>query len=72
VSIPTSSPSPLHVATLLATYLAADAAYVASAIRQTPGPVLAVGHSYAGAVISIAAADAGNVAGLVFVAACAP
>jgi pimeloyl-ACP methyl ester carboxylesterase len=34
--------------------------------------VLAVGHSYAGAVISNAAADADNVAGLVFVAAFAP
>src|SRR4051794_41784917 len=28
--------------------IASDAAYVASAIRQIPGPVLAVGHSYGG------------------------
>src|SRR5918998_5950679 len=29
-----------------------DAAYVASAIKQTDGPVVAVGHSYGGAVIT--------------------
>ncbi len=52
--------------------LAADAAYVASALEQTPGPVLAVGHSYGGAVITNAAAKAGNVVGLVYVAAFAP
>jgi pimeloyl-ACP methyl ester carboxylesterase len=52
--------------------LAADSAYVASAIRQTPGPVLAVGHSYGGAVISNAAANVENVVGLVYVAAFAP
>jgi pimeloyl-ACP methyl ester carboxylesterase len=32
------------------------------------GPVLAVGHSYGGAVISNAATGLGNVVGLVFVA----
>ena len=52
--------------------IAADAAYVASAIRQIPGPVLAVGHSYGGAIITNAAPDAGNVVGLVYVAAFAP
>ena len=41
-------------------------------MRQVPGPVLAVGHSYGGAVISNAATDASNVVGLVFVAAFAP
>jgi pimeloyl-ACP methyl ester carboxylesterase len=50
----------------------ADAAYVASAIEQVPGPVLAVGHSYGGAVITNAAARTDNVAGLVYVAAFAP
>ena len=30
--------------------ISADAAYVASAIQQIPGPVLAVGHSYGGAM----------------------
>jgi pimeloyl-ACP methyl ester carboxylesterase len=49
-----------------------DAAYVASALRQIPGPVLAVGHSYGGAVITNAALPAGNVVGLVYVAAFAP
>ena len=51
--------------------LSHDAAYVGSAFEQIPGPVLAVGHSY-GAVITDAAARAGNVVGLVFVAASAP
>ena len=46
-----------------------DSAYIASVFEQIPGPVLAVGHSYAGAVISNAAADADNVVGLVFVSA---
>jgi pimeloyl-ACP methyl ester carboxylesterase len=50
----------------------ADAAYVASAIGQVPGPVLAVGHSYGGAVITNAASNAPNVVGLVYVAAFAP
>jgi pimeloyl-ACP methyl ester carboxylesterase len=49
-----------------------DAAYVASALGQIPGPVLAVGHSYGGAVITNAALPAGNVVGLVYVAAFAP
>jgi pimeloyl-ACP methyl ester carboxylesterase len=52
--------------------IASDAAYVASAIRQIPGPVLAVGHSYGGAVITNGALAAGNVVGLVYVAAFAP
>ena len=52
--------------------IAADAAYAASAIGQIPGPVLAVGHSYGGAVITNAALGAGNVVGLVYVAAFAP
>jgi pimeloyl-ACP methyl ester carboxylesterase len=47
--------------------LASDSAYVASAISQIEGPVLAVGHSYGGAVISNACTDAANVVGLVFV-----
>lgn len=49
-----------------------DSAYIASFLEQIPGPVLAVGHSYGGAVISNAAAGAQNVVGLVFVAAFAP
>src|SRR5215472_1092020 len=49
-----------------------DSAYAASVIEQIPGPVLAVGHSYGGAVISNAASMAKNVVGLVFVADFAP
>jgi pimeloyl-ACP methyl ester carboxylesterase len=52
--------------------IAIDSAYVASVLDQIPGPVLAVGHSYGGAVISNAAARASNVVGLVYVAAFAP
>ena len=49
-----------------------DSAYVASVFQQISGPVLAVGHSYGGAVISNAATRAENVVGLVYVAAFAP
>ena len=52
--------------------LASDSAYIASVIDQIGGPVLAVGHSYAGAVTSNAATKASNVVGLVYVAAFAP
>ena len=52
--------------------IAIDSAYTASLLDQIPGPVLAVGHSYGGAVISNAASTAKNVVGLVFVAAFAP
>jgi pimeloyl-ACP methyl ester carboxylesterase len=49
-----------------------DAAYVASVIRQIPGPVLAVGHSYGGMIITNAVPQTDNVVGLVYVAAFAP
>ena len=49
-----------------------DSAYIASIFEQTPGPVLAMGHSYGGAIISNAATNAKNVVGLVYVAAFAP
>lgn len=49
-----------------------DSAYIASFLNQIPGPILAVGHSYGGAVITNAATQAKNVVGLVFVAAFAP
>lgn len=52
--------------------VAVDAAYVASVIRQVPGPVLAVGHSYGGAIITNAVPHTQNVVGLVYVAAFAP
>ena len=49
--------------------LTSDSAYIASVFNQIPGPILAVGHSYGGAVISSAATKAKNVVGLVYVAA---
>jgi pimeloyl-ACP methyl ester carboxylesterase len=49
-----------------------DSQYVANVFAQVTGPVLAVGHSYGGAVITNAATNAPNVVGLVFVAAFAP
>jgi pimeloyl-ACP methyl ester carboxylesterase len=49
--------------------LAHDAEYVASYVTQIDGPVLLVGHSYGGAVISVAAASTPNAVGLVYVAA---
>ena len=48
-----------------------DAEYAKGVIRQIEGPVLLVGHSYGGAVIT-AAGVADNVFGLVYVAAFAP
>lgn len=49
-----------------------DSDYIASYLNQIPGPVLAVGHSYGGAIITNAAAKAPNVVGLVYVAGFAP
>jgi pimeloyl-ACP methyl ester carboxylesterase len=49
-----------------------DSAYIASVLSQIDGPVLLVGHSYGGAVITNATAGATNVVGLVYVAAFAP
>ncbi|MER7190797.1 alpha/beta fold hydrolase [Streptomyces flaveolus] len=47
--------------------LIGDAAYVASIIRQIPGPVVLVGHSYGGAVITVAGTE-DNVKALVYLA----
>jgi pimeloyl-ACP methyl ester carboxylesterase len=49
-----------------------DAAYLRSVLDTITGPVVLVGHSYAGAVISNAAAGDPNVRALVFVAAFLP
>jgi pimeloyl-ACP methyl ester carboxylesterase len=49
--------------------LAHDAEYVASYVNQIDGPVLLVGHSYGGAVISVAGASTPNAVGLVYIAA---
>ncbi|GGX90235.1 alpha/beta fold hydrolase [Streptomyces minutiscleroticus] len=48
--------------------LASDAAYVAAITSQIDGPVVLVGHSYGGALITVAG-TAENVVGLVYVAA---
>jgi pimeloyl-ACP methyl ester carboxylesterase len=47
--------------------LLVDADYIASIIRQTPGPVVLVGHSYGGAVITVAGVE-DNVRALVYLA----
>jgi pimeloyl-ACP methyl ester carboxylesterase len=52
--------------------LRGDAAYVASIVSSISGPVVLVGHSYGGEVISVAAAGRANVKSLVFVAGVAP
>jgi pimeloyl-ACP methyl ester carboxylesterase len=52
--------------------LASDAAYVSGVVKTIPGPVVLVGHSYGGAVITNAAAGNDNVKALVFVAGFAP
>lgn len=52
--------------------LAADAAAVADLVRTVDGPVVLVGHSYGGAVISNVPAEAGAITGLVYVAGFAP
>jgi pimeloyl-ACP methyl ester carboxylesterase len=49
--------------------LAHDAEYLASYVNQIDGPVLLTGHSYGGAVISVAGASTPNAVGLVYVAA---
>ena len=49
--------------------LAHDAEYIAGYVNQIDGPVLLVGHSYGGAVVSVAGASTPNAVGLVYVAA---
>ncbi|MFD3656753.1 alpha/beta fold hydrolase [Streptomyces sp. NPDC058620] len=48
--------------------LVSDAAYIASVASQIDGPVILVGHSYGGALITVAGAT-DNVVGLVYIAA---
>jgi pimeloyl-ACP methyl ester carboxylesterase len=52
--------------------LSIDAAYVRDVIASIGGPVILVGHSYGGLVITEAAADNDAVVGLVYVAAFVP
>ncbi|MEV5140945.1 alpha/beta hydrolase [Streptomyces syringium] len=49
-----------------------DAAQIAARLTAIPGPVVLAGHSYAGAVITQAAATAANVKALVYIAAFMP
>jgi pimeloyl-ACP methyl ester carboxylesterase len=51
--------------------LQADAAYIGSVIDELDGPVILVGHSYGGAVMTVAGVSP-RVAGLVYVAGFAP
>jgi pimeloyl-ACP methyl ester carboxylesterase len=52
--------------------LASDAASVSDLVRTIEGPVVLVGHSYGGAVITNVDADAGQITALVYVGAFAP
>ncbi|MBC2865222.1 alpha/beta fold hydrolase [Streptomyces mexicanus] len=47
--------------------LLGDSAYIASVVRQIPGPVVLAGHSYGGAVITVAGVE-DNVKALVYLA----
>jgi pimeloyl-ACP methyl ester carboxylesterase len=49
-----------------------DAAYISSVVRTIDGPVVLVGHSYGGAVITNAALTHPNVKALIYIAAFAP
>ena len=62
---------PLHAVENPLTSLADDAHRTQQMIKQIDGPVLLVGHSYGGAVIT-EAGDLPNVVGLVYIAAFAP
>ena len=52
--------------------LASDAQSVTDLVSTVDGPVVLVGHSYGGAVVTNVDANAGEIAGLVYVAAFAP
>jgi pimeloyl-ACP methyl ester carboxylesterase len=52
--------------------LSADAEHVAGVLRGISGPIVLVGHSYGGAIITNAAAGNPNVKALVYIAAFAP
>jgi pimeloyl-ACP methyl ester carboxylesterase len=49
-----------------------DAAYIADFLKTVPGPIVLVGHSYGGAVISGAAVGNANVKALVYIDAFVP
>lgn len=68
----TSDGYPVVAAAVPLRSLKGDADYVSSLVASIPGPVILVGHSYGGSVISVAAAGRSNVKALVFVAGFAP
>lgn len=49
--------------------IASDAAGLTELVRSIDGPIVLVGHSYGGAVMTNVPADAGDIVGLVYVAA---
>ncbi|MFD1714486.1 alpha/beta fold hydrolase [Amnibacterium flavum] len=57
----------VHVPPVFNRSLIGDSAYIRSFVEQIEGPVILAGHSYGGAVITVAGA-ADNVVGLVYVA----
>ena len=72
VSKLTSDGFPVVAAAVPLRSLKGDADYVSSLVSSISGPVILVGHSYGGSVISVAAAGRPNVKALVFVAGFAP
>ena len=54
------------------TSLSDDVAAVRRSLKRLSGPIVLAGHSYAGAVITVAGSDDPNVKALVYVAAIAP
>jgi pimeloyl-ACP methyl ester carboxylesterase len=52
--------------------LASDASTIAAFVKSIPGPVILVGHSYGGAVISVASPSTSNAKALVYIDAFAP
>ena len=52
--------------------IASDAAGLSELVRSIDGPVVLVGHSYGGTVITALSPDVGSIVGLVYVAAFAP
>src|SRR6266853_4918299 len=52
--------------------LASDTAYIRSVLQTIAGPIVLVGHSYGGAVITNAAVGVSNVKALVYIAGFAP
>jgi pimeloyl-ACP methyl ester carboxylesterase len=52
--------------------VSADAAYIRSVLAQVPGPIVLVGHSYGGFVITNAATGNQNIKALVYIAAFVP